>query len=324
MDGDRQETALGPPRAAKRSAVDDAIEAVAGRQQHLLTSAQLCACGLSPRGVRDRVAAGRLHRIHPGVHCIHPPPFRREQRLLAAVLACGPGTSLSDLSAAFHLGIADVAPTPVHVCNAGGTGRTLRRLVVHRRAVASRDLLIVRGIPCTSAARIALDCAATLKADDLEALLLAADARRILNRRRLGELLQERRGQPGTAVLRRLITDDPVETRSLNERRMLMICRRFGVSEPLVNHRIDVGERHFYADFCWPHLRLVVEVDSWRWHGGRRAGESDADRDQLLSLAGWRVVRFTRDQVVAKAERTGRRLLALTGINRPPLEARGS
>jgi very-short-patch-repair endonuclease len=54
-----------------------------------------------------------------------------------------------------------------------------------------------------------------------------------------------------------------------------------------------------------------VEADSWRWHGGRLASEGDRDRDQLLSIAGWRVVRFTRDQILHHALEVGRRIDAL-------------
>lgn len=93
---------------------------------------------------------------------------------------------------------------------------------------------------------------------------------------------------------------------------MLRICRRAGVETPLTNHPIRVGARTFYADFCWPARRLIVEADSWRWHGGRLANESDADRDQLLSTAGWRVVHFTRDQIHTRAAECERRIVELT------------
>lgn len=43
----------------------------------------------------------------------------------------------------------------------------------------------------------------------------------------------------------------------------------------------NVGKRTFYADFCWPELRLIVEADSWQWHGGRQARERDVDRVPL-------------------------------------------
>lgn len=312
MGGDWHRTAHGAPQSADRG-LDPAIAARARRQLHLITLAELREAGLSARGVRSRVARGRLHRVHRGVFCIHPPPLSVRQRYLAAVFACGPGSLLSDSSAAHHLGIAENAAGIIHITNPGGAGRSLRGITVHRREIAACDATVLNSVPCTTPTRTVLDCAAAADEMVLEDLLMAADSKRILNRRRLGELVAERRGQPGVRKLGRLITDDPVETRTINERRMFSICRRFGVARPLVNHPIRTGGRLFYADFCWPAISLIVEVDSWRWHGGRHAGESDADRDQVLSLAGWRVVHFTRDQVKYRADLTGRRLVALTG-----------
>lgn len=217
-----------------------------------------------------------------------------------------------DTSSAHLLDLAEQAPPVAHVCSTRSRGRGLDGIVLHRRSIARADFLIVRGIPCTGAARTIVDCAASLPIEELEQVLMAADASGKLNRRRLDELLAESRGRRGTKQLRRLVADDPADTRSENERRVLRICRRVGIEEPLVNHPIRVGGRTFIADFCWPHLRLIVEADSWRWHGGRLAGESDAERDQLLALAGWQVVRFTRDQIVHSPETVATRLLALT------------
>lgn len=92
---------------------------------------------------------------------------------------------------------------------------------------------------------------------------------------------------------------------------MFSICREFGLPLPLTNHRIDTAGSTFYADFCWPDLRLIVEADSWRWHGGKSAHESNADRDQFLFMAGWRVVHFTRGQIKNQRTETDRRLAAL-------------
>ena len=136
---------------------------------------------------------------------------------------------------------------------------------------------------------------------------MAADSMRILNRRRLEELVAEH----GSRHLSTLIGDDPRIMRSRNERRLFSICREFGVPLPETDYEIRTSGRTFYADFCWPSLRLIVEADSWRWHGGRLASERDADRDQLLALAGWRVVHFTRDQILRRRAETGRRLAAL-------------
>jgi very-short-patch-repair endonuclease len=51
------------------------------------------------------------------------------------------------------------------------------------------------------------------------------------------------------------------------------------------------------VDFVWRKHRVVVEVDGFRTHGTRQAFQRDRRRDQLLTLAGWEVIRFTWDEV---------------------------
>lgn len=45
------------------------------------------------------------------------------------------------------------------------------------------------------------------------------------------------------------------------------------------------------------HLRIVVEADSFPWHGDRVALRRDARRDDLLVADGWRVLRFAWEDV---------------------------
>jgi very-short-patch-repair endonuclease len=55
----------------------------------------------------------------------------------------------------------------------------------------------------------------------------------------------------------------------------------------------------------------VAETDSRRYHATRRAFERDRERDAMLLVAGYRVVRFTERRLVADAEGTGRTLAEL-------------
>jgi very-short-patch-repair endonuclease len=52
-------------------------------------------------------------------------------------------------------------------------------------------------------------------------------------------------------------------------------------------------------------IRGAGTADVWR-------RSTHADRDQLLVIAGWRVVHFTRDQIKHDRAETGERLAALT------------
>ena len=84
-------------RAAQR---ERAIQELAARQHRAVSLPQLNALGLSASAVRNRVAAGKLQRLHRGVYAIGLAPISLEATYMAAVLACGPKAVLSHRSAA--------------------------------------------------------------------------------------------------------------------------------------------------------------------------------------------------------------------------------
>jgi len=284
---------------------------IAARQRRLITLEQLLSCGFTPSGVQGRVRRERLFRLHSGVYSVASPPFDHRQRWLAAVLACGAGALLFDLPAAMLLGMTPEAPAVPQVCVPGDRGRRRDGIVVRRRRIAPCDCSARADIPCTGVARTIFDVAASSPPEEVERMLITADSLRILNRRRLEELVDEHPGARGVRVLRNLLAADPARVRSQVEADVLCLCRAQGLSEPLVNHRIDVGDGTFEVDFCWPVVRVVVEVDGYAFHGGRRRANADRDRDQRLALVGWQVHRFTADQIRRDPAETIRRLAAL-------------
>ena len=50
-------------------------------------------------------------------------------------------------------------------------------------------------------------------------------------------------------------------------------------------------------DLLWREHRVIVEIDSWRWHGNRASFESDTDRHARWTAQGWTVLRFTPRQL---------------------------
>ena len=301
------------PSATTRARVDAAIARIGSSQKQIVTLRQFRAVGLGSRGVSHRAGRSSLFRMHEQVYALHPPPYTWHQRFLAATYACGRGTFVSDTAAAWLLGATDSFPSLPIVTNHTGAGREIDGIEVHQRVVEPRDVFKWRGIPCTRPERTALDCAASASIAELEELLMALDSKKPrIDRHRLDQLVAQNPGRRGIRNLRFLIADDPKETDSVSERRMLRICRRFGIPEPETQFPIRANGRDYRADFCWPDLRLVVEADSWRWHGGKLKNEDDRERDQDLILAGWIVVHFTRNQIALDPERTGRKLVALT------------
>jgi hypothetical protein len=290
--------------------VETRMQRLGSRQKQLLRLDQAIGAGLSERAVERRAASGRLHRLHDGVFALHGPPFTPQQLYLAAHFACGPESLIGGFCSAALFSLVDEMPRVPEIISPKGAGRARSGINVRRVVVDPRDRVIRHGIPCTRPARTIVDCAHRAGAAGTEALIMAADSKRLLDRRRLEELAEEG-GRPGIAHVRAIVTDDPEELRTQNELRMRRICRAAGVPAPLCNQPIEAGGRTFIPDFCWPEARLIVEADSWRWHGGRQASESDRDRDQILIIAGWRVVRFTRDQIRNHPEEVGTRLRAL-------------
>ena len=89
---------------------------------------------------------------------------------------------------------------------------------------------------------------------------------------------------------------DKDRTRSDLERHFLRICRQHGIPKPEVN--VHIGP--YTVDFLWREARLVVEVDSYRYHGNRRNFRTDRARDRYLSGRGISVMRCADEELDAE------------------------
>jgi very-short-patch-repair endonuclease len=72
----------------------------------------------------------------------------------------------------------------------------------------------------------------------------------------------------------------------------------------------------FEVDLLWPEARLVVEFDSFEFHGDRAAFGRDRERDAALAARGYLVIRVTWRQLVGEPEAAASRIAA-THATRP-------
>jgi len=150
------------------------------------------------------------------------------------------------------------------------------------------------GLPVTSVARTLVDQAATSDDLELESELAEALERNLVSRTQVEAAIDRAPYKAGVRSLRRLLqTDRPARTRSYYERKLLRLIRAAELPEPIANAR---AEGHM-VDLLWPEQRLVVELDSARFHSDREAFETDRLRDQRLVAAGYRVIRITARQI---------------------------
>lgn len=60
-------------------------------------------------------------------------------------------------------------------------------------------------------------------------------------------------------------------------------------------------ERRWRFDFCFPESKLAIEIDGGTWSGGRHTTgigfRNDCEKMNNAVLLGWRMLRFTADQV---------------------------
>ncbi len=97
------------------------------------------------------------------------------------------------------------------------------------------------------------------------------------------------------------------------------LLRGAGIVGWVANPPLRIEGRVIRPDVLLGEAQLILEVDGWAFHGGRDAFQLDRDRQNALTTAGYRVLRFTwqdltdRPQaVVARIRRT------LARTNLPP------
>ena len=327
-DADGTKTVIYRPKSARRrrrSTVDHhTIAELAGRQHGLVALWQLEDLGVGEQVARKQMAAGRFHRIHQGVYAVGHPLLGVKGRLLAAVLACGPGAVLSHRSAASLHGLLDYGRDRIDVIAPNRRGRAPTGIAAHRDGtLTATDRIAIEGIPCTSLARTLLDLAATESPRTLRHAVTQAEVERCFDLAALEELLRRSRGRRGVARLRVAIAHhDPREqdARRELEKRLLALFRRGELPPPEVNGHLVVDGISIMPDFIWRDARLIVEADSRRVHGTVTAFEKDRLRDQRLAVAGWTVIRCTWAQVRDEPERFTRTIRSL--LSRPSLGRR--
>jgi hypothetical protein len=268
--------------------VDKAIATIARRQGGFITRAQLLRLGLTAEQIKYRIRIGRLIPVHRGVYAVGHLPLLPVDRAHGALLACGPAAVLSHRSAASLWAFYSDWKFPFEV-----TTREDRRpsgVRVHlSRTLVRHDVRRQLGVRTTSPARTVFDMAPRLSDRQLRRQVDDGRNRRYV---RIGELLDlatRLPHAPGADRITELLTGGHNPTRSELEARFVEVCVLADMPIPLLNVIVGGVE----VDAYFPEQRLIVELDSYAWHSGRRVFESDRKRDREHLRAGMPTIRFT-------------------------------
>jgi hypothetical protein len=278
--------------------VDQAIAVLAAEQHGVIGATQLQTLGLSPRAIRHRVAAGRLHRAFPGAYAVGHPQLPVDGRRLAAVLACGEGAVLNRRSAAAAWGLLNgdgrrfdvVAPGRSGGRVADSRGIALRRT----RRLAPEDVTTLRGVPVTTVARTLLDLAGCTPVGTLQHTVHEAEVLRLLDVDAVLATIDRNPGRRGTRALRRALgvsAPDPVN--GVFATRFLRLCARHGLPAPRLGVHVDGGDRLYEVDALFATQRVIVELDGRAVHATARNFQTDRRRDSVLAACGYQTLRYT-------------------------------
>lgn len=211
----------------------------------------------------------------------------------AGALAC-----LSHESAARAHGIELLDPGSNRLTVARDRSRvSIPGWLVVRSDVPADDRELVGDLPATGVERTVFDLARVLP---WEEAVVAADS--ALRHGFVGEDALTRRlgramGRRAAAARAVAAAVDPLSG-SVLETLLRLVLLTAGLI-PRTQHVITDEHGRFVArvDFCWPEHWLVVEADGYAYHSDRAAYRRDRERLNNLERLGWRVVRFTWEDV---------------------------
>lgn len=274
------------------------FDALRVRQEGVFSVWQLRQASWSRARARHAVRGTR--EIYHGVRVTGDAPLTERQRCWAAVLT-EPGTRLSHVSLGRLLGF-DEWESDVATVTRLGDGGVQRHpgLVVHRSLQLPPAVLgEVDGIPSLSPARALLDLMPQRGERNARRLIRNALRLEVVNARDLAVALALHPGRRGITRLRRYTKEYahlPMHrTKSDAEALGFAVLDAAGILIPMVNVSVH-GEE---ADYTWFDARLIIELDSRRWHHP----VEDARKQAVWEGAGFTVIRLPTDDVYDRPHR---------------------
>jgi very-short-patch-repair endonuclease len=244
-----------------------------------------------------RCRSGRWQRLAPAVY-LTAPPATSIDRLHAAALHGGPGCVISGAAALPVLGLQRVQPPARELVLVPATSgvETWGRIRVRRTARLPRRRWR-RDLPLAPVARAVADHVLELRQlDRVQAVVANAVQRELCT---VADLAVELEAGPrrGSRLFREALRDVGYGARSVPEARAGYLLRAAGVTGFEQNADVWVGDQRFVADFLWPELRAVLEIDSTEFHLTPEDHAATLARDHVLQAAGYLVLHVKPSQL---------------------------
>lgn len=249
------------------------------------------------RAVFDRlVRSGVIVRVLPGTF-VDASRLNSRRTRCAAALAASPGSLLWGEDAVAALtGSLDARPFGAtdRVTLAHAHGRRAAGFVTWvRRDVPAAERRRVAGLRLPSAAYLAVEASARDGGALIERFLRSGHVRPDA----LAPILPLLAGSKGQQTRCRIVRTSRDNPWSGGERRLHALLRRHRITGWVANAEVVIGDRRCFPDVLFEAARLVVEFDGYGVHGRPDVFETDRQRQNLLVIGGYRVLRYTWKQL---------------------------
>lgn len=277
-------------------------------QQNVFSRAQAFAAGGDDALIRRRLRSGTWIRHAPGVYGLAG-QASFQQRLWIAHLASGPDSLVSFQAAGAVWEYAGCPPTLAIVTGKHSGWQRIQGVVVHQlNDVLPHHRTTVSGLPITTRARTFVDLAAVWGRARLSAVLDDQVTHRNVTYVEVGEVLTDvsRRGKPGVQMLASILDErGPGHVPPASHAERMMLDALQAAPEPDPVRQYPFPGRQFTAgctDMAYPSERLIIEVDSRRWHTRIADLKRDHERDAEAGSHGWYTHRVMAENVKSDPE----------------------
>jgi hypothetical protein len=250
---------------------------LANAQHGTVARWQLLARGIPGKVIDNWVAAGVLHVWHRGVYAVGHRVLGAHGRRKAAALAGGERSALCCQTAGDFLNVRPNASGTVHLWVPNQRGRKIDGIVCHRFGdMLEEDIEEVNGIRTTRPMRVLADMAGTWDVETLEKAFARTELNQRFDLRHLDAILARRPNRAGLRKIRYVmgIYEGPVPDMTALELRGMELVKLAGLPTPIPQQHVGLHR----VDFYWPDRRLIMEMDSIRWHLTIGRWQSDQDR----------------------------------------------
>jgi very-short-patch-repair endonuclease len=287
------------------------ISTVADGQLGHITRVQLLAMGVTIGWIRSQIRLGWLIPVHAGVYAIGHVPRHALAGACAATLACGEASALSHAAAAALWG---AQPWPRLIEIVAPYERRRPGIWTHRSVTLTPgDVRTHQGIRVTSPLRTVADLQPRLNDAQLTRLVNELRVGRHLN---AGAFAQLRAQSLRVNKLLGGAQDDTLErpTRSALEDMFRRFTRRHNLPMPQTSAILPHNGRE--VDALYPAQKLIVELDSWKYHSSRASFERDRAKDADALEHGYRTLRITDDRLTRDGSEEAARIHRILGSDK--------